>query len=71
MARLGADHRRHPRRAGDATLAARVAARMRENPNVHVILAAAPSTTHGRVVRVMDTLRAAGVRSWSIQVDTP
>lgn len=58
-------------RTTDAPLAAQIQARMRENPNVHVILAAVPSTTHGRVVRVIDTLRAVGVRSWSIQVDAP
>ena len=47
--------------AGDAALRERAKRALRENPELRTVIAASSATSHGDVMRVVDTVREAGI----------
>lgn len=57
------------RPAGDEDVRAAAAAESEKNPDIQAIIAADKDVPHGRVVAVLDIVKAAGVKKFAISID--
>lgn len=53
----------------DAEIKALAVEELKKNPDVQAIIAADKDVTHGRVVSVLDIVKAAGVKKFAISID--